>query len=262
MIDVYSIALGNPKWESLGFAEGDNFMNAKRCLRVFGIGLGFLIAIPVASAQSNDAQVQWWQWAFSIPGNINPQLGSYGDAAHPQPVQCVVGQSGSLWFLAGTMGGPAVQRDCTVPQDRQLFFPVMNQIFFNTPKCGQGGQSVSANFERNFVQQQINGATNLSVSLDGKPVAMHFRQSPPFDVALSADNVYNFVFGAPCQSPPDPSPQLQAGVYSPSIDVGYYVQLGQLTTGSHELHFHAEIPANNFVVDVTYHLTVVPVSKN
>jgi len=48
-----------------------------------------------------------------------------------------------------------------------------------------------------------------------------------------------------------------AGIYSPAVDDGFYVQLNPLKVGSHTLHFHAENPG--FVEDVTYNLTVVPV---
>ena len=236
-------------------------MTKRRSFAALGIALWFLAAIQTGWAQSNDPEVQWQQWAFSIPSSVNPQVGSYGSPANLSPSQCVIGQSGSLWFLAGTTGGTAV-RYCTVPDDRQLFFPVINNIFFNTPNCGQGGQNVTASFERNFVRQQMNTVTNLSATLDGAAIhGIEYRQSPPFSVVLPPDNFYNFLFGTPCQSPPDPSPFLAAGVYSPSIDAGFYVTLGPLRDGTHTLHFHAENPPVGFVLDVTYHLTVVPTSK-
>jgi hypothetical protein len=48
-----------------------------------------------------------------------------------------------------------------------------------------------------------------------------------------------------------------AGVYSPSVDDGYYVLLKPLSVGNHTLHIHAE--STGFTLDVTYDLTVVPV---
>jgi len=238
----------------------NNLMTKRRSFAALGIALWLLAAIQTGWAQSNDPEVQWQQWAFSIPGSVNPQVGSYGSPANLSPDQCVIGQSGSLWFLAGTTGGTAV-RYCTVPDDRQLFFPVINNIFFNSPNCGQGGQNVTASFERNFVRQQMSTVTNLSATLDGTPIhGIENRQSPPFAVVIPPDNFYNFIFPAgPCQSPPDSSPFLAAGVYSPSIDAGFYVHLGPLSDGTHTLHFHAENPPVGFVLDVTYHLTVVPV---
>jgi hypothetical protein len=37
------------------------------------------------------------------------------------------------------------------------------------------------------------------------------------------------------------------------------VRLNPLAVGAHTLEFHAENPSAGFVLDVTYHLTVVPV---
>jgi hypothetical protein len=97
---------------------------------------------------------------------------------------------------------------------------------------------------------------------------VQFLQSPAFEVALPLDNVYNFAFNnMPCAST-DPHLYLDAGIYSPSIDTGYYVQLEPLSDGIHTLHIHAENPAFQppppqppFSIDVTYTLTVVQVSK-
>jgi hypothetical protein len=50
-----------------------------------------------------------------------------------------------------------------------------------------------------------------------------------------------------------------AGVYSPSVDDGYYALLKPLSLGNHTLHVHAEIPSQSFVLDVTYNLIVKPV---
>ena len=40
------------------------------------------------------------------------------------------------------------------------------------------------------------------------------------------------------------------------------MRLKPLAAGEHTLHFHAEHPGSGFLVDVTYHLTVVPVIDN
>lgn len=48
-----------------------------------------------------------------------------------------------------------------------------------------------------------------------------------------------------------------AGVYSPSVDQGLYVNIDNLKPGLHTLHFQANGP---FTQDVIYHLVIVPVS--
>jgi len=41
-------------------------------------------------------------------------------------------------------------------------------------------------------------------------------------------------------------------------DEGFYVMLKPLPVGKHTLRIHGEVPSFDFVLDVTYHLTVVP----
>src|SRR5262249_5476515 len=64
----------------------------------------------------------WWQWVFSLPvtdgqGNVTHPLLTSGI------VDCSIGQSGQLWFLAGNFGG-STSRNCTVPRNTALFFPI------------------------------------------------------------------------------------------------------------------------------------------
>jgi hypothetical protein len=61
---------------------------------------------------------RWWSWAFSFPLAQLPLL-------QAGEVDCSLGQSGSVWFLAGTVGGAAT-RSCTIPTGTALFFPIIN----------------------------------------------------------------------------------------------------------------------------------------
>src|SRR5919201_6517858 len=49
----------------------------------------------------------WWQWAAPVPAESSPITDTTG-------TRCGVNQSGPVWFLAGTTGGPSVTRQCTV----------------------------------------------------------------------------------------------------------------------------------------------------
>jgi hypothetical protein len=42
--------------------------------------------------------------------------------------QCAGGQSGKVWYLAGTVGSGSVTRTCTVPTSRALFFPITGDV--------------------------------------------------------------------------------------------------------------------------------------
>ncbi len=59
----------------------------------------------------------WWQWALSEPKATNPVI-------DPNGADCAEGQSGKVWFLAGSP--TPVTRNCTVPAGKALFFPVIN----------------------------------------------------------------------------------------------------------------------------------------
>jgi hypothetical protein len=163
-------------------------------------------------------------------------------------VNCMVGQSGPTWFLGGIFGGGSATRKCSIPADKQLFFPVINSINVNSPNvCGQGPGDISVNDLRSQVAPFIDNATNLSAKIDGKPQKMSRVKSDVFDVALPEDNIFN----GPCGS------NVPAGVYSPAIDDGYYVMLNPLSAGPHTLKIHAE--SGSFNLDVKYDLNVVPV---
>ena len=66
---------------------------------------------------------KWVKWAFEPITAESPLADDTG-------ANCAVGQSGRVWFLAGTspVASPPtpVVRDCTIPSGRMLFFPVGN----------------------------------------------------------------------------------------------------------------------------------------
>jgi hypothetical protein len=224
-------------------------MKTTRTIRIAVLAacVGALIPAQTALAQSQsykDLATTWWQWVLSIPRTANPLLDVTGE-------RCMVGQRGDVWFLAGTFLPPnAVERACPVPSGTTLFFPVINSVNFDTPGQCRQTDPLPASFYRAAAAAFVDGAANLFVTLDGEPAGpMHRTQSPVFEVALPADNL----FVGFC------NPDLRAGIYSPAVDDGIYVRLNPLPIGAHTLHIHAENPDQGFMVDVTYHLTIVPV---
>jgi len=188
---------------------------------------------------------EWWQWALSIPTGANPLADDTG-------ANCMVGQRGGTWFLAGSFTGPTVVRDCDVPEGTALFFPVINYVNLNTPNvCGQNSNDISAKDLRAQIAPFIDSATNVVVTLDGKAVRNAKRvQSEVFSLALPEDNL----FDAGCAPAGVPE-----GIYSPAIGDGIYVKLEGLSKGAHTLRFSAEIPG--FALDITYNLVVVNTLK-
>ncbi len=148
-------------------------------------------------------------------------------------------------------------RACSVPEGVTLFFPVINSDFINTPNvCGQDSQNVSVKAARAMVTPFIDSTQNPSVTVDGKDIKktlLRRVQSEVYEVTLPEDNV----FDKPCIDAG--LGNVPAGVYSPAVDDGYYASVPPLPPGPHTIHFHAN-SGDTFVEDVTYELTVVPVS--
>ena len=65
-----------------------------------------------------DWTAKWWQWAYSVPRDVNP---AYDDTGK----YCAQGQSGPVWFLTGTYQHPA-NRYCTVPAGKAILFTILN----------------------------------------------------------------------------------------------------------------------------------------
>jgi hypothetical protein len=126
---------------------------------------------------------------------------------------------------AGVFGGGTATRAYSVPEGKPLFFPVINSFNNNTPDCGQGGENFDVKKLISLITSSIDAAHNLSVTVDGKP---HY--------SVSCRSRFRRRFRETTFS--DPIPPLKVG--------------------PHTLQFHAE--SGTFSQDVTYNLTVVPVS--
>src|SRR5829696_2611655 len=141
------------------------------CAFVFGISFSFL-ALPSATDAANtnpgvlppsakphghsygEWSAMWWQWALSAPTPVNPLI-------DPTGANCAEGQSGKVWFLAGTAGGGTATRSCTVPAGTMLFFPIVN-TFFAEEGTVEEMRAAAAAF--------IDSVVAMSVTIDGRPV--------------------------------------------------------------------------------------------
>ena len=74
-------------------------------------------SVPVEVPAYPQLIAAWWQWAHALP------LAPYLD---PDGRLCELGQSGSVWFLAGTDGSFDAKRECDVPAGKHLFVPIIN----------------------------------------------------------------------------------------------------------------------------------------
>jgi hypothetical protein len=221
--------------------------DASSIVRVFGIILGLTTLTGASSADQlpgppgsaaqpprplRDLSAEWWQRVYSIPQPYAADTAITNPLVDPTGASCMVGQRGSVWFLAGTNGatGP-VTRSCAVPEGASIFFPVINFSNINTPGCPstQGPQTVQQ--LQAVLPPAIESVNSnpLFVTVDGADVTkalVKLVQSAPFELAFPAQNAFGE--GA-CGSGP-----LPAGIYSPVVAAGY-VWLPPLKPGSHTI---------------------------
>ena len=224
------------------------------------VGMAVLVAlVPFSDAQPgfelfsteskpygltyNEWTARWWQWAISIPKDINPvgdETGKY----------CGQGQEGPVWFLAGTFGGSA-ERSCTIPAGKAILFAPINvecsyaefpdlRTESDLRTCAKSGQDL---------------ATEVEVSIDGVKVQNlgNYRvQSQLFDLTLPKDNVYGL-----------------APSTTKAVSDGVWVFLKPLSSGNHEIRskgvsvdFTTTGTVPPFVSDVTYNLTIASTAVN
>lgn len=161
--------------------------------------------------------VLWWQWVEGL--NPSP-IDEVGD------VDCSRGQTGDLWFLAGSSGG-AVERTCTnpIPPGTKFVFPLINGVYSEP--------TLTVDEKRAGLAGLLDGACNLKVSLDGREINSNRivrAYSPPF--------LYEG----------DPE----------AVADGYWMRLN-VPAGEHTLQFSGDLCAEGepyFGVAATYHLTV------
>lgn len=188
---------------------------------------------------------EWWMWMGQFPLADNPITdpdGSRGGAAY-QP-------GGTVWYLAGTFGGPA-ERWVEVPTDTSLLFPLINWDLWSPEDCWWIGASAepdpcsAADLQAFLDEFFTNHVTALSATLDGEEIPDLFSYraiSGPFTLPIDPDTLWTDFGYTP-------------GDRYPNLSDGYYVMLKPLEPGYHILTFSAEVD-NNPSQGVTYHLTV------
>jgi hypothetical protein len=193
-----------------------------------------------------EGNARWWQWFFSVPASKNPGLATNG------AVDCSVGQSGDVWFLAGYfLGSGNFTRSCTIRAGKTLFIPLVNSWadnICNTPPLTVDQlRAVAANF--------VSAPAKLHASIDGSPILYQRAISPVFSYNLPStkDNVIYAAFGVQLPGPCWPSLHVD-----PAVADGFYTMIPPLSAGSHSLNFggSAGTGRTRITLDVTYNLTV------
>jgi hypothetical protein len=184
-----------------------------------------------------ESAADWLVWLTAIPAATNPLF-------DPDGAYAAMGQSGKVWFLVGTTGGPAT-RTATVPAGAALFFPIVNYFWVNTPEYGDPPWSpTQEKAVREFLAANIDTAQNLLLEIDGRPVPNIDRLRVSGAVGLCTLPDEN-IFGVPF-----------APVPHECLADGYWALLPPLSTGKHTIRFAGEIVAVGFSLDVTYSIAV------
>jgi len=170
--------------------------------------------VSVLGQSQREWSRRWWEWASSFPSATSPIADRSGE-------RCGAGQSGEVWFLAGAFGSSLVQRQCKVPRDKYLFFPLINYVVFpnrDSPlTCEQATEKA---------REITDSPTVLVAEIDGTtiPNLAGHRQATLdcFDLAAKSDVRITI---------------------APSAANGYYLMLSPLTLGHHSLRFGGELPS-------------------
>lgn len=99
----------------------------------------------------------WWQWVSNFPAAEDPIL-------QDGSVDCSAGQSGKVWYLAGTFGG-AAERTCSIKKGKAIFFPLINGIYWTTEDCTDEASC------RTGVSEGVDALINWTCTVDGIPCA-------------------------------------------------------------------------------------------
>jgi hypothetical protein len=200
--------------------------------------------LPPGSAVSGLTYGQWseayWQYVLSIPTSENPLNDSTGQ-------NCELGQSSSVFFLAGTFVGH-VTRTCIVPAGTPILIPIINADCSNVEAPPFFG--ATAPERRACVNKLIDGVkiATLKATVDFYKVRnlRTFRiQSPDFEFTMpETDNILG-VTGK--------------GTTGRATSDGYWLMLEPLSPGKHTIHTFGECVSGDcagFSQDITYELKV------
>jgi hypothetical protein len=190
----------------------------------------------------------WWKWLYETPAENHPILDTTG-------ANCAVGQPATgPFYLVGAFGGTET-RDCTVPADRPLFFPIGN---FSGDNCG-------VPMEDQLTDEQIIEFANSAIDFEGMSLTIDDTVvgDTPEDFAAYRTDATEYSYDVPAEG------SLYAfsgsdftGHCEPSYASGYWIMLEPLSAGHHSLNFSVhndpstEGGADGYDLDITYNLTI------
>jgi hypothetical protein len=167
---------------------------------------------------------KWWQWV--IREARAPLMDETG-------ADCDLGQSGRVWFLAGSWVG-RVERECTISDDKSIFFPIQNVVFVGVPEDPWPYYPHADEADTRAYLADLNDSSGgRSATIDGE--AVEDLDDYRFTSPVFAEMWPGWTWLEPC------------------VDDGWYLMLKPLDEGEHTLHFTGWDGDQ----DITYYLTIV-----
>lgn len=149
----------------------------------------------------------WWRWLYQPRDGMRPHQ-------DPTGARCHAGQSGDVWFLAGSPAAGDVARSCAVPEGKHLFVPVYVVLEYSQP-----GRRRDCSALRAEAGAEASREITWRVALDGKAL----------DPVRSASADCFDAYADATEDAPAP------GLYAPATSDGWWLLLPPLPAGRHEL---------------------------
>ena len=219
-----------------------------------------LVLIPANFAVANDDNVAvlkdtvdgkslneyaniWWQWAASMPDKqsaVSDRTGKF----------CDLNQHGPVWFLAGGYGSSKIKRQCTIPKDKYLFFPVINMVYYDksVPDPEKPRPKLSCDQAKALAALNNDKLNSFVVTIDNQkivnPAAYRYSSPECFDLMALIPKEY------------------KAPTVYPSASDGYWIMVKPLAVGPHKITFHGEYGRDggsygHSIQDIEYELEIV-----
>ncbi len=140
---------------------------------------------PWAGVTRGEWDARWWQWAISMPVDVNPGADATGE-------RCGLGQSGPVFFLPGNFGiEPPVERTCVVAEGTAIYVTPANvecSTVEPPPFFGRTEDEL-----RGCATTGLDEATDLQARVNGQDVAeleTYRTSSPLFTLTFPENNVF------------------------------------------------------------------------
>jgi len=183
----------------------------------------------------------WYQWVYSANCTDNPFTDKTG-------AKQSLNQSGSVYFLAGTLGDTVV-RAVTIPAGKNILIPIVNYMAdYPCPDTSfhpAAGETLE-HYLTTMCKTNIDIADVLSFTVDG----VVFTNLSTY---RAASGLFNFTGNISLQTCLD---NCVTGSPQQAAADGYWIMLKPLSAGMHTVHLIGGITSAGFRVDVTYNLTV------